>query len=74
VENGVWMKNGEEMQLANSAKYHVTMNDAKESALVVSLLDATDEGAYTFSIENRCGRGESNPVSFKIPNGKKQYS
>ncbi|MES1922997.1 hypothetical protein MHBO_004529, partial [Bonamia ostreae] len=63
--NGIWKKNGTVIQVEGSTKYLVTNNGMKDSVLVVSCLEETDEGTYTFSIENRSGRGESNAVSFK---------
>lgn len=69
VENGIWKINGKMIQDEGSAKYHI-MNKALKSFLTVSSLNEEDEGMYTFSVENRIGRGQSNIVSFTIPNGK----
>lgn len=71
VENGIWKRNEKIMHVEDNAKYRLTKNGLKEAILVVSSLDETDEGTYTFSVENSSGRGESNAVSFKIPHGKK---
>lgn len=71
IENYIWKKSKSVIHFEDNPKYCVTMTDSKDSiTMAVSSLDETDEGIYTFSAENSCERGYSNPVSFAIPQGK----